>query len=113
MPPVTRIGEVMPLTSNKERIRRAFDAWAAGTGGVFDLLARNARWTINAMTAPGMGAVTTDGCRQLVVRRAAITASQAQAARTATHRTASAVAPPAVANEPMTPARITKPLLLE
>ena len=31
---------------NKEIIARAFEAWAAGTGSVFDLLAPDARWTI-------------------------------------------------------------------
>jgi ketosteroid isomerase-like protein len=31
---------------NKQAIQRAFDAWAAGQGGVFDLLAPDARWTI-------------------------------------------------------------------
>jgi ketosteroid isomerase-like protein len=30
----------------KERLRVAFDAWAAGTGGPFDLLAADATWTI-------------------------------------------------------------------
>lgn len=33
-------------TRNKEIIRSAFDAWQKGTGGVFDLLAPEARWTI-------------------------------------------------------------------
>lgn len=32
--------------SNLEIVRRAFDAWAAGTGSPFDLLAENAAWTI-------------------------------------------------------------------
>jgi ketosteroid isomerase-like protein len=31
---------------NKQSIQRAFDAWDAGQGGVFDLLAPDARWTI-------------------------------------------------------------------
>src|ERR1700742_1463548 len=31
---------------NKELIRQAFDDWAAGTGGVFGLLADNATWAI-------------------------------------------------------------------
>jgi ketosteroid isomerase-like protein len=31
---------------NKEAIRLAFDAWRAGTGGPFGLLAEDARWTI-------------------------------------------------------------------
>ncbi len=32
--------------ANKDRIRAAFDAWAAGTGGPFGLLAPDASWTI-------------------------------------------------------------------
>ena len=36
----------MSESDNKQIIRRAFAAWAAGTGGVFDLLAQNATWTI-------------------------------------------------------------------
>jgi uncharacterized protein len=32
--------------TNKAIIQQAFDAWAAGTGGVFDLLADDATWTI-------------------------------------------------------------------
>jgi uncharacterized protein len=31
---------------NKEIIRAGFEAWRNGTGGVFDLLAPNAKWTI-------------------------------------------------------------------
>jgi ketosteroid isomerase-like protein len=31
---------------NRERIRAAFDEWAAGTGGPFALLADDATWTI-------------------------------------------------------------------
>jgi ketosteroid isomerase-like protein len=31
---------------NLEIVRRAFDAWAAGTGSPFDLLAESATWTI-------------------------------------------------------------------
>lgn len=31
---------------NKEIIRTAFEKWAAGTGGVFDLLAADVQWTI-------------------------------------------------------------------
>ncbi len=31
---------------NKEMIRTAFEKWIAGTGGVFDLLADDAKWTI-------------------------------------------------------------------
>jgi ketosteroid isomerase-like protein len=36
----------MGEAENKQVVRRAFDAWAAGEGGVFDLLAPDARWTI-------------------------------------------------------------------
>ena len=36
----------MSESENKQLVRRAFDAWAAGEGGVFDLLAPDARWTI-------------------------------------------------------------------
>jgi uncharacterized protein len=32
--------------ANKDRIRTAFDEWAAGTGGPFALLADDATWTI-------------------------------------------------------------------
>lgn len=33
-------------SSNKERVRAAFQAWAEGTGGPFALLADDAQWTI-------------------------------------------------------------------
>jgi uncharacterized protein len=33
-------------SQNKQLIRQAFDDWAAGTGGVFGLLAEDATWTI-------------------------------------------------------------------
>lgn len=33
-------------TDNRALIRNAFEAWAAGTGSPFDLLADNAEWTI-------------------------------------------------------------------
>jgi uncharacterized protein len=36
----------MDEEKNKQIIQRAFDAWAAGQGGVFDLLAPEAKWTI-------------------------------------------------------------------
>lgn len=36
----------MSETENKQFIRQAFEAWAAGTGGVFDLLTPDATWTI-------------------------------------------------------------------
>jgi len=32
--------------ANKDRIRTAFDEWAAGTGGPFALLADDATWTV-------------------------------------------------------------------
>jgi ketosteroid isomerase-like protein len=32
--------------ANKDRIRAAFDGWAAGTGGPFALLADDATWTV-------------------------------------------------------------------
>ena len=31
---------------NKQTVQAAFEKWRAGTGGVFDLLAPDARWTI-------------------------------------------------------------------
>jgi ketosteroid isomerase-like protein len=33
-------------TRNKEAVQAGFDNWRTGTGGVFDLLAPDARWTI-------------------------------------------------------------------
>ena len=33
-------------TRNKQTVQAAFEKWRAGTGGVFDLLAPDARWTI-------------------------------------------------------------------
>lgn len=33
-------------TRNRQTIQTAFEAWSAGTGGPFDLLAEDARWTI-------------------------------------------------------------------
>jgi ketosteroid isomerase-like protein len=35
-----------PETTNLAIVRDAFDAWVAGTGGPFDLLADDVRWTI-------------------------------------------------------------------
>jgi uncharacterized protein len=32
--------------NNKKAIQAGFDAWRDGTGGVFDLLASDAKWTI-------------------------------------------------------------------
>jgi hypothetical protein len=37
---------VEKAASNREIVRRAFDAWATGTGSPFDLLAEDAQWTI-------------------------------------------------------------------
>jgi ketosteroid isomerase-like protein len=34
------------VAENRAIIRQAFDEWAVGTGGVFDLLADDATWTI-------------------------------------------------------------------
>lgn len=34
------------MTKNKELVRQGFEKWAAGTGGVFDLLAEDMVWTI-------------------------------------------------------------------
>jgi ketosteroid isomerase-like protein len=36
----------MSETANKQLIQEAFEAWASGTGGVFDLFAPNVTWTI-------------------------------------------------------------------
>jgi ketosteroid isomerase-like protein len=44
LPDETR--NAMSEESNKQLVAEAFDAWAAGTGGVFDLLAEDADWTI-------------------------------------------------------------------
>jgi uncharacterized protein len=33
-------------SNNKKAIQAGFDAWRSGTGGVFDLLASDAKWTI-------------------------------------------------------------------
>jgi ketosteroid isomerase-like protein len=41
------MGEVQ----NKQLIQQAYDDWAAGTGGVFDLLAPDVRWTIVGRSA--------------------------------------------------------------
>lgn len=40
-------------SENAELIRRAFDAWAAGTGSFFDLLADDATWTITGSSPLG------------------------------------------------------------
>lgn len=37
--------------TNKAAIARSFDAWAAGTGGPYDLLADDAQWTITGRSA--------------------------------------------------------------
>ena len=37
--------------SNAEIVRRAFDAWATGTGGPYELLNEDARWTIVGRSA--------------------------------------------------------------
>ncbi|TYT26592.1 nuclear transport factor 2 family protein [Luteimonas viscosa] len=43
--------------ANEALIRTAFDAWRAGTGGVFDLLADDAQWTV-AGDSPVSGVYT-------------------------------------------------------
>jgi len=37
--------------ANRSIVRRAFEAWAAGTGSPYDLLADNASWTITGNSA--------------------------------------------------------------
>jgi ketosteroid isomerase-like protein len=37
--------------SNKATVQKAFDAWAAGTGSPYDLLAHNLTWTITGNSA--------------------------------------------------------------
>ncbi|MGH6808040.1 MAG: nuclear transport factor 2 family protein [Ensifer adhaerens] len=44
--PSAQAETVADEASNKAIIQRAFDAWAAGTGGPYDLLADDATWTI-------------------------------------------------------------------
>ncbi|UAJ10560.1 nuclear transport factor 2 family protein [Polymorphobacter megasporae] len=43
-----------PTNQNREIVRGAFDAWAAGRSSVFDVLADDAVWTIPG-TTPGAG----------------------------------------------------------
>ncbi|MEK1889666.1 MAG: nuclear transport factor 2 family protein [Phyllobacterium sp.] len=38
-------------SSNRARVKQAFDAWAAGTGSPYDLLAADAEWTITGNSA--------------------------------------------------------------
>lgn len=38
-------------TANKATVQKAFDAWAAGTGSPYDLLADNVTWTITGNSA--------------------------------------------------------------
>jgi len=38
--------DLQPEATNKAIIARAFEAWAGGTGGPYDLLAEDATWTI-------------------------------------------------------------------
>ena len=45
---------MIPADRNRALVRDAFDAWAAGRGSVFDLLADDATWTILGST-PGAG----------------------------------------------------------
>lgn len=55
-----RVSPVTPSTSaeqadnagsNMDIVHRAFNAWAAGTGGPYDLLKDDARWTITGRSA--------------------------------------------------------------
>ncbi|MDM9628341.1 nuclear transport factor 2 family protein [Rhizobium sp. S152] len=47
------LGDVMAAdeTANKATVREAFDAWAAGTGSPYDLLADDVEWTITGNSA--------------------------------------------------------------
>ena len=40
------VPSVAPAQANKEAVRRSFDAWAAHTGGPFELLDEHATWTV-------------------------------------------------------------------
>ena len=53
---------------NKEIVRRAFDAWAAGTGGVFDLLEPDATWTIVGNSPVSRVFASRDEFLDLVIR---------------------------------------------
>lgn len=47
----TRPMQSHPSNADAEVVRRAFDAWAAGTGGPYELLNDDARWTIVGRSA--------------------------------------------------------------
>ena len=53
---------------NKEIVRRAFDAWAAGTGGVIDLLEPDATWTIVGNSPVSRTFASRDEFLDLVIR---------------------------------------------
>lgn len=50
---LVHMGDVMAAdeTANKAKIRKAFDAWASGTGSPYDLLADDVEWTITGNSA--------------------------------------------------------------
>ena len=39
--------------NNRELVRRAFETWAAGGDGIFEILDEKVRWTIAGSTPPG------------------------------------------------------------
>jgi ketosteroid isomerase-like protein len=53
---------------NKEIVGRAFEAWAAGTGGVFDLLEPDATWTIVGTSPVSRTFASRDEFLDLVIR---------------------------------------------
>jgi uncharacterized protein len=53
---------------NKEIVGHAFDAWAAGTGGVFDLLEPDAIWTIVGNSPVSRTFASRDEFLDLVIR---------------------------------------------
>jgi len=53
----THAADVALAATNAQRVRVAFDAWAAGTGSVFDLLHEDVVWTV-AGTSPVSGTYT-------------------------------------------------------
>jgi uncharacterized protein len=44
-------GTIPAATQNKVAVQRSFDAWIAGTGNPFELLAEDANWTIEGNSA--------------------------------------------------------------
>ena len=53
---------------NKAIVQRAFDAWAAGTGSPYDLLADNASWTITGNSAAAKTYASRDAFMSEVIR---------------------------------------------